>query len=450
MQILATILLAYISTCFALGIFILVVQILNQNINKKSCILYCIIFYLIQLIANYVIAFTYEEFGFDLVAWNIYLYTFHAAILSSVLIRTYHTRIAETVSAVAIGHFVSFTMGNLAEEVLVFYMPLMENTLIYTWIVSLLSHTTILLFSLLIAYILKKLGFNRYFKALFLKPIRTVLTLLFSLLIMHLHTIIRLLFPVRAVDFRLASYSVVLIFLALFILQFAAMYHSGKEKIKAQEEIILQQQAHLALLEELQQEVRAFRHDFGNLMAGITVQAKEGDISGIQDYLHNTGNYFDTRLGDEIKHLECVGRIQIYPLRGLITSKLALIQEKKLHLTLEVLYPVIAVGMQIEDFIRCIGILLDNAIEETQQSLDKKIKVVLLQQKNEIHVIVSNTFKDKPDLRKIQQAGYSTKGKDRGTGLNSYKRLAGEYPGCVTRTYLEETMFTQELRVPIV
>lgn len=34
--------------------------------------------------------------------------------------------------------------------------------------------------------------------------------------------------------------------------------------------MILQMQTHLALLEELQQEVRSFRHDFTNLLAGAS------------------------------------------------------------------------------------------------------------------------------------------------------------------------------------
>lgn len=75
------------------------------------------------------------------------------------------------------------------------------------------------------------------------------------------------------------------IVVGLFLIQFTAMYAAGQDRIRAQEETILQQQAHMALLEELQQEIRAFRHDFANLFSGLTLQAQEVDLAGIQDFM---------------------------------------------------------------------------------------------------------------------------------------------------------------------
>lgn len=94
-------------------------------------------------------------------------------------------------------------------------------------------------------------------------------------------------------------------------LQFAAMYTAGQDKIKTQEETILQQQAHMALLEELQQEIRAFRHDFTNLFSGLTLQAQEGDLVGIQDFMKRTSSYFDEKLGAEIAQMDGLNKIQL-------------------------------------------------------------------------------------------------------------------------------------------
>ena len=43
---------------------------------------------------------------------------------------------------------------------------------------------------------------------------------------------------------------------------------------------------------------------------------------------------------------------------------------------------------------------------------------------------------------------YTTKGKGRGTGLTSYRRIVARYKGCVTRAYIKDGYFVQELRLP--
>ena len=79
----------------------------------------------------------------------------------------------------------------------------------------------------------------------------------------------------------------------------------------------------MELLEELQQEIRAFRHDVTNLFSGLTLQAQEGDLNGIQEFMKKTSSYFDEKLGNEIKQMDCLNNVQLYPLRSLLTAKLA-------------------------------------------------------------------------------------------------------------------------------
>ena len=246
-----------------------------------------------------------------------------------------------------------------------------------------------------------------------------------------------------------ASYSVVLIAAALFFLLYAARYHDSRERVKAQEDIILQQQAHLALLEELQQEMRTFRHDFTNLMTGMTLQVQEGDLKGIRDFMRNTGNYFDERLGDEINNLEAINRIAIPSLRSLITSKLALMQKEGIHQKVEVLYPVTSEGMRQQDLLRGLGILLDNAIEEAKKSKFPKISLVLLQTETELLLAVANSYGSTPDLSLMNQNNYTTKGNNRGTGLMSLRKIILKYPGCIMGMNLKNELFHYELRIPL-
>ncbi len=209
-----------------------------------------------------------------------------------------------------------------------------------------------------------------------------------------------------------------------------------------------QHQAHMALLEELQQEIRAFRHDFTNLFSGLTLQAQEGDVEGIQDFMKKTSSYFDEKLGQEIQQMDGLNNIRLYPLRSLLTTKLADMRKKGIHSALEVLYPVdTKVVMETEDLLRGLGILIDNAMEAVPQT-DGTVRIVLLQEEKELYIAVSNNYEKKPELSALSQKGYTTKGTGRGTGLTSYRRIVSRCKGCITRTYLKDGYFVQELRLP--
>ena len=97
--------------------------------------------------------------------------------------------------------------------------------------------------------------------------------------------------------------------------------------------------------------MRAFRHDFTNLMAGVSKQAADGDLKGIREFIQNTGAYFDEKLGNEIQYLECISNIKMYPLQSLITAKAAKLQEQETTCLLEVPNPVTKSGMRTEDLL---------------------------------------------------------------------------------------------------
>ena len=82
---------------------------------------------------------------------------------------------------------------------------------------------------------------------------RGILTLAACLALTLIMPLQQLLFPDLTPDANYATFFFALIVVGIFLLQFAAMYTAGQDRIKAQEETILQQQAHMALLEELQQ-----------------------------------------------------------------------------------------------------------------------------------------------------------------------------------------------------
>ena len=357
------------------------------------------------------------------------LHTFTAAILCTFIVNTANT-----------------TMVHVVEE----YSPLFDRQHFLAFVRLDVPYMLTVVVALLVAAILKRSEFYRYFAALFHSRARGVLTLLVCLALMFILPLQQLLFPDLTPNASYATFFFALIVAGVFLLQFVAMYAAGQDRIKAQEETILQQQAHMALLEELQQEIRAFRHDFTNLFSGLTLQAQEGDLAGIQDFMKRTSSYFDEKLGSEIAQMDGLNNIQLYPLRSLLATKLAKMRQMRIKGVMEAMKPVNSrLGMDTDDLLRALGILLDNAIEAVPKE-EGQVRVVLLQEEKELYLAVANNYEKAPDLSALTKKGYTTKGSGHGTGLTSYRRIVARCRGCATRTFLKDGMFIQELHVPAV
>lgn len=66
---------------------------------------------------------------------------------------------------------------------------------------------------------------------------------------------------------------------------------------------------------------------------------------------------------------------------------------------------------------RIIGVYLDNAIEASELSKEKKLGIEIYLTKGNVEIIITNTFANKIDKDKIGNSKFSTKGKNRGHGL---------------------------------
>ena len=330
------------------------------------------------------------------------------------------------------------------------YSPLFDRMYILAFVLLYIPYTLTVGVSWFASYILRRSEFYRYFSALFRSRTRAALILVVSFALMCLMPLLHTFFPDidPNVAYGILFYSFIIV--GLFCIQFVAMYTAGQDKIKAQEETILQQQAHMALLEELQQEIRAFRHDVTNLFSGLTLQAQEGDLAGIQEFMKRTSGYFDEKLGNEIAQMDGLSNIELYPLRSLLTTKLAKMRQQHIKGVLEVLRPVSRdQAMDADDLLRAVGILLDNAIEAAAKQ-DGLVHIVLLQEEKQLYLAVANNYDIAPDMAALARKGYTTKGSGHGTGLSRYRRIVARCRGCAMRTYLKDGMFVQELHIPTI
>lgn len=442
---------AFIMVLMALALYILTAGILGRKIHWKSLGIFFVCGEVIQWAAMFLyLLYTVVTGQEDMpsAVFDTAGYLLMALVLGLMMTRVHHIPLLHTFTAAVLCTFVINTANNTMVYVVEEYSPLFDRQHFLAFVRLDVPYMLTVGVALLVAAILKRSGFYRYFAALFRSRARGILTLVVCLTLMSIMPLQQLLFPDLTPDANYATFFFALIIVGVFLLQFAAMYAAGQDRIKAQEETILQQQAHMALLEELQQEIRAFRHDFTNLFSGLTLQAQEGDLQSIQDFMRRTSSYFDEKLGAEIAQMDGLNNIQFYPLRSLLATKLAKMRQNHIKGVLEAMEPVTGhLRMDTDDLLRALGILLDNAIEAAPE-WNGQVRVVLLQEEKELYLAVANNYKTAPDLTALMKKGYTTKGSGHGTGLSSYRRIVSRCRGCAMRTYLKDGMFVQELHIP--
>lgn len=218
-------------------------------------------------------------------------------------------------------------------------------------------------------------------------------------------------------------------------------------KIRMQEIMLAEQRHYMDSLESMHREMRVFRHDYKNMLSGMSMYAQEGNTQEIRKALQKLEIDFDNKVGENIRQAAQLGNIQVPELKSLILSKLSRMNEKQIICNLEVLYPVTEIGIEVMDMNRCLGILLDNAIEAVEKTDTPAIDLIISRQEKGITFIVQNPWHGELALHSIWNEGYSTKGDGRGLGLSSYQRILEKYPNAFPATSWKNHIFSQEIKI---
>lgn len=240
------------------------------------------------------------------------------------------------------------------------------------------------------------------------------------------------------------------IYFLIFILCIFELMSYGKRKcaIQRYEMEFKNLENYTEVLEEKYLEIRRFRHDYINIMASMSEYITNKDVDGLTNYFNNN----IMKLTNEIKlnnfKLNALKNIKISEIKGLVSSKLISAQEKGIDVTFESVNQIHSINMDIVSFCRCIGILIDNAIEESL-TIDKgMIRVGFITHENSLSFIVINAYEEKNyKIHQYFQEGFSTKGKNRGLGLSNLKRLIDDCSNVHLDTSIDNGHFIQIMTI---
>lgn len=100
-----------------------------------------------------------------------------------------------------------------------------------------------------------------------------------------------------------------------------------------------------------------------------------------------------------------------------------------------------------KDLARIIGVYLDNAIEASSTSEDKKLGIEMYLIKEKIEIIITNTFNNEINLDKIGKESFSTIGKHRGHGLLLVNKILSENNMFEAKNEIRGNIYIQSLKI---
>ena len=103
--------------------------------------------------------------------------------------------------------------------------------------------------------------------------------------------------------------------------------------------------------------------------------------------------------------------------------------------------------MKLLDLVRVASVLLNNAVEGAAESPSKTMNVSLVKIDKEIVFVIQNSRQSRYiNLEEIYEVGFSTKGENRGLGLNNVKEIIDKYDEVILETDIETNYFIQVVR----
>lgn len=200
-------------------------------------------------------------------------------------------------------------------------------------------------------------------------------------------------------------------------------------------------------LELLYDNMRTFKHDFGNILDGFASYITCNDMEGLQKYYNELSLDFNHINNLSSLNPKIINNHSIYVL---LANKYHKADEKGIKIDLKVLFDLNTLQINMYEFTRMLGILLDNAIEAASECEEKLVNVIFQEDTNNPiqYIIISNTYSDKNlNTEKIFEKNFSTKKGNTGLGLWEVKQLLKKNNRLNLRTSKTEKYFTQKLEI---
>lgn len=195
-------------------------------------------------------------------------------------------------------------------------------------------------------------------------------------------------------------------------------------------------------------EMAGMRHDIKNIFFTMGNFVDESDNPDMKKFFWEKIYPYSQKTILRSELLSKLYQIPSEPLRAFLNLKIsqAIEHDVDVHLDFSLSPENFQTAIDIIDLTRILGILLDNAIEETVQITNGMIEIGIRNNETSCSYIIKNPLTLQSELTGIH-SGQTTKGDGHGKGLLIVHQLLGQYPTAVLNTSIHNSIYIQCLNI---
>lgn len=253
--------------------------------------------------------------------------------------------------------------------------------------------------------------------------------------------------------FKLDFSFIIVINFVLLLIYFYIIYRIIAEKsannlMKSENDSLIK---NLQQYEDMVDRQRVDNHENKNQLLIIKNMIKKND--------KDLNKYIDSIIKDKKEDDEILyTRVKTIPsggLQGIIYQKMLVMKDERIQFSLDVSRDIRKINLDnlsMDDNYRLckiVGVLLDNAIEASRDIEDKCIMISLYKDDERLVIDVSNRFNGSVEIERLDEVGYTSKGKGHGYGLSLVKKILSETDIFENESSIKKDVFKQVIKVKI-
>ena len=412
--------------------------LLNIEATKKRKILYYIIFFIIAILALWVIPVPYNTFINVIACPILVIIIFKTNILKAIL-----AEILPYIYFVIVG---SILLGIIS----LLYKSMDAQHLVTIPIIKIVSSLILYLLAYILCEILKRnnisikfienIKLKKNFWILFINIFIGITALLMQSYTVSLYSQY---IPIPTLIIS------IFILLSYFSISIYSLFRTKKLEVTTTQ--LAEEQLYNKTLNVLYDNIRGFKHDFQNIMQSLGGYISTNNMDGLR-------NYYKDLLPDSLKinqldilNPDTINNPAVY---SILTEKYHEADNFDINMNIEAFLDMQNINMKTYELTRILGILLDNAIDAAKKCDKKQINVTIRKDNkaNRQLFIIENTYTNKDvDTDKIFEKGYTSKAKEdkasHGLGLWEVRKILKRNNNLNLFTTKTNDFFKQQLEI---
>lgn len=235
----------------------------------------------------------------------------------------------------------------------------------------------------------------------------------------------------------------------IILFNFELSRHDELNRQKMQQSEINSLMEYTEKLEKEERRLRKFKHDSQNMLLSLKELADFEDRNEFKQGVMNLEEYFNVRFtSNEIWGFNDFDNLKNPYLKSIFISKVQDMREQKIIAEFSCPQIIENINIPIFDFVRVIGITLDNSIEAVCGHEDGRILMNISKNDDATKFVISNTmFATQKPIQQLISEGYTSKDNHSGLGLKNINEIQTNNSNLFVSYKYEKNLFVATIIV---